>query len=135
MPILTSVSSEELIENTTEDTISDISSNIINTNYRNAFTVLNNDNLVTSFIGKPNAIVRPIRRRDPSDGGGGVDRGLGIGGRGLGDYRLLVENVEAQIVDKNNDKPDYELGNFTKELDLKLRRLQRDKKGSSKNVI
>lgn len=50
-----------------------------------------------------------------------------------------MKNVESQIilqVDENDDgKSHYDLGSFTKELDTKLRRLQHEKKGSSKNVI
>lgn len=86
-----------------------------------AFTVLNStDNLKT--YSKPNAIVRPSVRQNPPDG-----------------EDLIVKNVESQIVlngDVDADgKSHFDLGNFTKELDIKLRRLQPDKKGSSKNVI
>lgn len=107
MPTLSTIpsSEEELMEATT------VSSN-------SAFTVLNaTDNLKT--YSKPNAIVRPSIRQNPPNG-----------------EDLIVKNVESQILlDDNDGKSHYDLGSFTKELDIKLRRLQRDKKGSSKNVI
>lgn len=85
-----------------------------------AFTVLNSaDNLKT--YSKPNAIVRPSIRQNPLNG-----------------EDFIVKNVESQIllnVDDDDGKSRYDLGSFTKELDVKLRRLQQyDKKGSSKNV-
>lgn len=85
-----------------------------------AFTVLNSsDNLKT--YSKPNAIVRPSIRQNPPSG-----------------EDLIVKNVESQIILNDGDddgKSHYDLGSFTKELDIKLRKLQQDKKGSSKNVI
>lgn len=86
-----------------------------------AFTVLNpTDNLKT--YSKPNAIVRPSIRQNPMNG-----------------EDFIVKNVESQILlnvdDDDDGKSHYDLGSFTKELDIKLRRLQQDKKGSSKNVI
>lgn len=85
-----------------------------------AFTVLNpTDNLKT--YSKPNAIVRPSIRQYPPNG----------------EEDLIVKNVESQIrlqVDDDDGKSHYDLGSFTKELDTKLRRLQYEKKGSSKNV-
>lgn len=86
-----------------------------------AFTVLNStDNLKT--YSKPNAIVRPSIRHNPPSG-----------------EDFILKNVESQILlngDGDDDgKSHYDLGSFTKELDVKLRRLQQDKKGSSKNVI
>lgn len=84
-----------------------------------SFTVLNStDNLKT--YGKPNAIVRPSIRHNPPNG-----------------EDFILKNVESQILlnDDDDGKSRYDLGSFTKELDVKLRRLQQDKKGSSKNVI
>lgn len=85
-----------------------------------AFTVLNStDNLKT--YSKPNAIVRPSIRHNPPSG-----------------EDLIIKNVESQILvndDDDDGKSRYDLGSFTKELDIKLRRLQHDIKGSSKNVI
>lgn len=113
MPILSAVLSEQLFE-VNQPNIPIATS--IRTSV-NAFTIVNTDNLLT--YGKPNAIVRPIRRRDPSEG------------------RDNEDNVDDNFnLDKNtNTKSNNELGNFTKELDLKLKRLQKDtKKNSSLNV-
>ena len=119
MPTFDSVQSNDSIEDNL---------NLINTNgqdvkhvliAQNSFTILNNDNLHTN-VGKPNAIVRPIRRVDP----------LGDAG-----YVLLNNNDINTVLNKKVTEPNYELGNFTTELDFKLRRLQKEKIKSSKNVI
>lgn len=114
MPTLSIVPSTEEEPMETENTT--ISSN-------SAFTILNStDNLKT--YSKPNAIVRPSIRQNPPNG-----------------EDFIVKNVESQIILNGNDDNDddgkshYDLGSFTKELDIRLRRLQREKKGSSKNVI
>lgn len=99
-----------------EDEPMDSEATTLSTN--SAFTVLNStENLKT--YSKPNAIVRPSIRHNPP----GED--------------FIVKNVECQILlnDDDDGKMHYDLGSFTKELDVKLRRLQQDKKGSSKNVI
>lgn len=84
-----------------------------------AFTVLNSSDSLKTYS-KPNAIVRPSIRQNPPNG-----------------EDFIVKNVESQILlnDDDDGKSHYDLGSFTKELDIKLRRLQHDKKGSSKNVI
>lgn len=110
MPTLSNVPSFEEDPMETEATTLSTSS---------AFTVLNSsDNLKT--YSKPNAIVRPSIRQNPPNG-----------------EDFIVKNVESQILlnDDDDGKSHYDLGSFTKELDIKLRRLQHDKKGSSKNVI
>lgn len=97
----------------------------------NAFTILSTDNLHTSYS-KPNAIVRPIRRRDPSydDDAAEPPNGDGSGGT------AAAAEDRSSVYSKAVLEPNYELGKFTKELDLKLRRLTKDnKKPSSKNVI
>lgn len=95
-----------------------------------AFTVLSADTLLTLGAGKPNAIVRPTRRRDPSDHRGS-------------EHTQLFDNADAHqpnMADGGKESNEFgerhfELGSFTKELDLKLRRLQGyGKKSSSKNV-
>lgn len=98
------------------------SSSALNTN---AFTILSTDNLITSYT-KPNAIVRPIRRRDPSyDDETDLQNGT-----------AEPERTDSSSgYSKNVVESNYELGSFTKELDSKLRRLTKDhKKSSSKNV-
>lgn len=64
-----------------------------------AFTIINSDNL--GSFGKPNAIVRPVRRVDPSEG------------------QPNLENIESQIVGSNKKVE------FNKELEKKLRKLQK----------
>ncbi|KAJ6642737.1 Radial spoke head protein 3 like, partial [Pseudolycoriella hygida] len=84
---------------------------------KSAFTVLNSaENLKTTYT-KPNAIVRPSIRQNPLSG-----------------EDLILNNAEAQILLNDDGKSHYDLENFTKELDIKLRRLQHNKKGSSKNT-
>lgn len=80
--MLISRPSEELIEDTS------------------AFTIINSDNL--GLFGKPNAIVRPVRRVDPSSEG-----------------QPNIENIESQIVGSNKKVE------FNKELEKKLRKLQK----------
>lgn len=64
-----------------------------------AFTIINSDNL--GLFGKPNAIVRPVRRVDPSEG------------------QPNLENIESQILGSNKKVE------FNKELEKKLRKLQK----------
>lgn len=75
--------------------------------------------------GKPNAIVRPVPRRNESI------------------EMILPEANEANVPASNQSTPKVnvpvknrkrEIDTFTKELDNKLRHLQKDKKTSSKNV-
>lgn len=63
-----------------------------------AFTIINSDNL--GLFGKPNAIVRPVRRVDPSEG------------------QPNLENIESQV--GSNKKVE-----FNKELEKKLKKLQK----------
>lgn len=129
MPILTSVPSEEQLEFGNSKAIPTA---VVTGIPANAFTILNGtDNLVT--YSKPNAIVRPIRRQDPSHDGDDLDDyGNGVDSKQQSDVEQQ-RNISVYI--KNNVEPKYERGSFTKELDLKLRRLTRDhKKISSKNV-
>lgn len=96
-----------------------------------AFTVLSADSPLTLGAGKPNAIVRPTRRRDPTDHRGS-------------EHTQLFDHVdntrsgmaaEEGVITNEFGERHFELGSFTKELDLKLRRLQGyGKKSSSKNV-
>lgn len=74
--------------------------------------------------GKPNAIVRPVRRNEPNE-------------------MILPEANEANLPASSQSTPKVivpvkskkrEIDTFTKELDNKLRHLQKDKKASSKNV-
>lgn len=81
--MLISRPSEELIEETSA-----------------AFTIINSDSL--GLFGKPNAIVRPVRRVDPSSEG-----------------QPNNENIESQIVGSNKKVE------FNKELEKKLRKLQK----------
>lgn len=77
--------------------------------------------------GKPNAIVRPVRRNEPNT-----------------DTMILPEANEATNLPASNQSTPKvnvpvknkrrEIDTFTKELDNKLRHLQKDKKPSSKNV-
>lgn len=110
MPTLTNSASFEEESMETESTTHSTSS---------AFTVLNSTDILKTYS-KPNAIVRPSIRHNPPNG-----------------EDFIVKNVESQILvnDDDDGKLHYDLGSFTKELDIKLRRLQHDKKGSSKNVI
>lgn len=106
----------------------------------NAFTVLNADNLqLLPPAGKPNAIVRPTRRR-PAEPAAEASKGVATNGSinhsALFDY---VGGDQAQLLPVGMDKfagdTNFGLGTFTRELDLKLRRLQNSgKKSSSKNV-
>lgn len=74
--------------------------------------------------GKPNAIVRPVRRNEP-------------------DEMVVPQSNEVALPASNQSTPKVnvpaktkrrEIDTFTKELDNKLRHLQRDKTPSSKNV-
>lgn len=74
--------------------------------------------------GKPNAIVRPLRRHESNE-------------------MILPEANEANVPASNESSPKVivpvknrkrEIDTFTKELDNKLRHLQKDKQTSSKNV-
>lgn len=80
-----------------------------------AFTVLNVESFGT--FGKPNAIVRPVRRLESTE--------ESITGQ------MTVGAIDAkEAVNTFN-----EMDSFTKQLDMKLKNLQPDKKNSSKNVI
>lgn len=130
MPILTSVPSEEKLEYGNSKTIPTA---VVTGIPANAFTILNGtDNLVT--YSKPNAIVRPIRRQDPSHDG---DDDLDDYGNGVDSKQqsTIEQQRNISVYNKNVVEPKYERGSFTKELDLKLRLLTRNhKKVSSKNV-
>lgn len=87
-----------------------------------AVVPINTDNYGT--YGKPNAIVRPVRRNEPTE-------------------MTLPQANEVNIPASNQSTPKvivpakykkHEIDTFTKELDNKLRHLQKDKKTSSKNV-
>lgn len=74
--------------------------------------------------GKPNAIVRPLRRNEPNE-------------------MIVPEANAANVPATNQSTPKVnvpakcrkrEIDTFSKELDNKLRHLQKDKKTSSKNV-
>lgn len=129
MPILTSVPSEEQLEFGNSKTIPTA---VVTGIQANAFTILNGtDNLVT--YSKPNAIVRPIRRQDPSHDGDDLDDyGNGVVTK---QQSAIEQQRNISVYNKNNVEPKFERGSFTKELDLKLRLLTKDhKKVSSKNV-
>lgn len=94
--------------------------------------------------GKPNAIVRPTRRR-PEPQPPSMPHGGRAGGAGGINHSALFEYVAAApmsqppvaagagaAMDKFDGETNFGLGSFTRELDLKLRRLQG--KSSSKNV-
>lgn len=105
-----------------------------------AFTVLSADTVLTLGAGKPNAIVRPTRRRDPNADHRGSEHTQ------LFDLHDAAADAHRQAAASMADgggkeasdgagERFFELGSFTKELDLKLRRLQGyGKKSSSKNV-
>lgn len=88
-------------------------------NATSAFTVLTSDNF--GMFGKPNAIVRPIRRLEPTE-----------------DTRMGQDDATRSFTNQPNEQTklaSFEMGRFAKELDFKLKNLQSDKKLSSKNVI
>lgn len=129
MPILTSVLLEEQLEFGNSKTIPTA---VVTGIPANAFTILNGtDNLVT--YSKPNAIVRPIRRQDPSHDGDDLDEyGNGVDSK---EQSAIEQQRNISVYSKSNVEQKYERGSFTKELDLKLRLLTKDhKKVSSKNV-
>lgn len=91
-----------------------------------------NDNPTVSFsvldsfgnFGKPNAIVRPVRRMESTE------EPTVIGNTEMTGASMLIDTTQAATAVNN------ELENFTKQLDVKLKHLQAsDKKSSSKNVI
>lgn len=129
MPILTSVPSEEQLDFNSSKSIPTA---VVTGIPANAFTILNGtDNLVT--YSKPNAIVRPIRRQDPSHDGDDLDEyGNGIDAK---QESAIEQQRNINLYNTNHGEPKYERRSFTKELDLKLRLLTKDhKKISSKNV-
>ncbi|XP_031620238.1 radial spoke head protein 3 homolog B isoform X1 [Contarinia nasturtii] len=84
---------------------------------------INNNTDEYGPYGKPNAIVRPLRRNEPNE-------------------MILPEANEANLPASSQSTPKVnvpvkqkkrEIDTFTKELDNKLRHLQKDKKNSSKN--
>lgn len=129
MPILSSVSAEDLGPTFPTDGLSTTA----------AFTVLSADSLSThhhqpstGVAEKPNAIVRPVRRRDPRDYSELFDN-AGTATMAMGKHLPNDHHDDGGAVVQQRQH--FGLGNFTKELDMKLRRLQGGaKKSSSKNV-
>lgn len=127
-----------------------------------SFAIINSDNLV-SFGGKPNAIVRPLRRHAAA-ASHSIDAN-GTNGAGEIDIKELEEELLSRInlneekdakanrseqnqqgESKNRDEGGkqrftkntsffHKQYDFNRELDSKLRRLQNNSKKSSKNVI
>lgn len=124
-----------------------------------SFAIINSDNLV-SFGGKPNAIVRPLRRHAAA-ASHSIDAN-GTNGAGEIDIKQLEEELLSRInlneetnakveTDQQAENKNREEGgkqrytknssffhkqyDFNRELDSKLRRLQNNSKKSSKNVI
>lgn len=113
----------------------------------NAFTVLNADSLHQLLLppaGKPNAIVRPTRRRPAEPAAEAKPTAATLTHNGPINHSALFDYVAGDQhaaplatagMDKFGGDTNFGLGTFTRELDLKLRRLQHSgKKSSSKNV-
>lgn len=90
-----------------------------------------NENTAVSFsvldsfgtFGKPNAIVRPVRRLESTE------EPTVIGNSEMTGATMLIDTTQAATATNDMD-------NFSKQLDVKLKYLQAsDKKSSSKNVI
>lgn len=92
---------------------------------KNAFSILNSDSL--GLYGKPNAIVRPVQRRELYDSNDDVTATIVIDGMGEMNSNLPHKNTISS-------KSDSDL-RFSTELDTKLRKLQNQTKNSSKYVI
>lgn len=90
-----------------------------------SFTVLNPADSL-SLYGKPNAIVRPVRRGDLTEYN-----------RNTEDNKSLQDlNSQNDITDRKMTKSsdNEDIKDFSKELDYKLKKLQKENKSSSKNV-
>lgn len=92
---------------------------------KSAFSILNSDSL--GLYGKPNAIVRPVQRREIYDSNDDVTSTIVIDGMGEMNSNLPGKNTISS-------KSDSDL-RFSKELDTKLRKLHNQTKNSSKYVI
>lgn len=94
-----------------------------------SFSVINADTAAFGNYGKPNAIVRPVRRMESTDEPQQQDQQRPVGGDvGGGEVTAaLVDSAESMANDMDT---------FARHLDSKLKGLQHtDKKSSSKNVI
>lgn len=87
-------------------------------------TVVNVADNFGTFHGKPNAIVRPVRRYES------IDEMF----QPLENGQQLNEHQAPTAVQIASKKIQHEIDIFSKELDLKLKHLQKDKRISSKNV-
>lgn len=85
-------------------------------------------------FGKPNAIVRPVRRNEISEEMSQVQLQL---------ETMAEQQWQQQIQSQRHyhhqqqirHNTENQIGNFNQELDFKLKTLQKNKKHSSKNVI
>lgn len=102
-----------------------------NNNNKSAFTILNSDSL--GIFGKPNAIVRPVQRNNINSNFYGNNNDIAVNGTIIIDG---VGEMNSNKLPKKNTistKSDTDL-QFSKELDLKLQKLQNQTKNSSKYV-
>lgn len=94
-----------------------------------SFSVLNADTTFGNY-GKPNAIVRPVRRMESIDEPQQQDHRRPVGGNSGGSEMTAALLDTAETMASNN------MDIFANQLDMKLKGLHHtDKKNSSKNVI
>lgn len=102
-----------------------------------SFTVLNADATFGNY-GKPNAIVRPVRRMGSTDEPSQHQhqQQLQESQRPTAPDNDAGDDSEmtAALVDTTESMANKDMDNFAQQLDLKLRGLQHSKKTSSKNV-
>lgn len=98
-----------------------------NNNHNNNNNTNNSNTDDYGPYGKPNAIVRPVRRNEPNTD-------TMILPEANGATNLPASNQSTPKVNVPAKTKRREIDTFTKELDNKLRHLQKDKKPSSKNV-
>lgn len=125
MPIVSSMPSVDEIGGAA---IGTVPNNSDNNNSKSAFTILNSDSL--GLFGKPNAIVRPVQRHNNNnfyDNNNDIVNGTIIID-GVGEMNSKLPNKNTTSTKSDSDLQ------FSKELDLKLQKLQNQTKNSTKYV-